>query len=190
MNENIRTFIAAELPEKIKQEINNYIISLKKTAPEVKWVKARGIHITIKFLGEISLQLCEQVKGDLSGISDIAKPFKITINDSGAFPNKHRPRVIWLGLEQDAENSLVKLHKWVDNKLSPLGFEKEKRKYSPHLTIGRVKKPEQLNKLFQYLDETPLPVSTFDVNEIVLMQSELKSTGAVYAPIRKYDFVY
>jgi len=188
MSKKIRCFAAIEIPNDIKQEIDLYVQNLKEIAPEIKWVKARSLHITIKFLGEIEPDLCDSVKTSLDGISDVASSFKIKISDSGAFPNYNRPRVVWLGLSPSPGDALFNIFKWIDNNLSDLGFEKEKRKFSPHLTIGRIKYPGNFSSLFDYMNNNKIGEYEFNVSQVVLMQSQLHPTGAKYTPLKIYPF--
>ncbi|MFC2087963.1 RNA 2',3'-cyclic phosphodiesterase [Calditrichota bacterium] len=187
MSDKIRCFIAVEIPEEIKKEIDTYILSLKKIVPDIKWVKASSIHVTLKFLGEIETTLCSEVKNVLTGIPNISAPFDLKISGSGVFPNVNRPRVFWLGLQQDSNNSLTFIHKWIDKNLLTLGFESEKRKFSPHLTLGRVKFLQNLNQLFDYINNNKFEEKIFNISQIVLMQSQLKPTGAIYTPLQFYS---
>jgi 2'-5' RNA ligase len=185
-DDRIRCFIAAELPHDLLQEIGQYIRSIAAYSSGVRWVKPTGIHITLKFLGEITPSAAEQVRDVLEGINQVAGPFDMTIRGSGFFPNRRQPRVIWLGLEHDPEHSLFKLHEWLDQHLAALGFEREKRRFSPHLTLGRIKGPEKLEPVFNFLDEHPFPDKTFRIDRIFFIRSSLQPGGAVYSTIADY----
>jgi 2'-5' RNA ligase len=184
----IRCFIAISLSDEILDELDSYLQQLKKISPGVRWVKPAAIHITLKFLGEQPAQLVGSVERELTGISDVCSPFALSVVGTGCFPNRNRPRVFWLGLEHDAQNSLFKLHEWIDKRLEPLGFTREKRRFSPHLTIGRAKEQSRYPEVFEYFTEHPFPELKFDVNEVVFMRSELRPEGAKYTPIQKYQF--
>ncbi len=183
----IRCFIAVELPQSIKEELSSYILRLKQINRNIKWVNPHSIHVTLKFFGEIEPYEVEKVGGELQNCKGIVNPFALKITGSGAFPNERRPRVFWLGLQQDERRSLFRLHEWIDEQLEPLGFEKEKRRFSPHLTLGRVKHPDDFSNVFEYLKEHPFEPATLTVEEIVFMRSELKPTGAEYTPIQKFS---
>jgi len=184
MSENqIRCFIAAKLPDDLLGEIDRYTAELARHSPGIRWVKPESIHLTLKFLGEISLSTVQDVRQILTGISTVAEPFDLIIKGSGTFPNRRQPRVIWLGLEHDPSHSLFKLHDWLDAELVDLGFEKEKRRFSPHLTLGRVKLRENFGPLFRYLDRHPFPERTFRVDKIYFIRSSLQPSGAVYTII-------
>ena len=186
-NQNlIRCFIAVELPPSIKNSLFEFLDRLKPISKSIKWVNPSGIHITLKFLGEIEPSEVKKVSGELQRIKGIVNPFELKISGNGAFPNKRRPRVFWLGLQQDEQRSLFRLHQWIDEQLEALGFEKEKRRFSPHLTLGRVKYPEDFSNVFDYLKDHPFEPDTLNVEEIVFMRSELKPTGAEYTVIQSY----
>jgi 2'-5' RNA ligase len=183
----VRCFIAIELDREIKNSIEQYIVPLKRISPAVRWIKTESIHITLKFLGEIEQDLLDKVKLSLKPISEIFHPFVVTILGCGAFPDQRRPRVIWLGIETKEKNELLKLYEWIESRLESLGFKKERRKFSAHLTIGRIKFPRNMESLFNYMDINPFPPKQFLVKEIVLMQSILKSSGAEYKVIAEYN---
>ena len=178
MNETIRCFIAIELPIEIKNQIESYIAELINLAPKLKWVKKEGLHITIKFLGNQSTQKIENMINVLLPLGQTCQPFKISIKNIGAFPNQRKPRVIWLGIEAEPRELFFQTHAWIQDKLEHIGFEKEQRKFSPHLTLARIKFPVDLNELWKFIDANPFPIQKFNVNEIVLMRSILKPSGA------------
>jgi 2'-5' RNA ligase len=182
----VRCFIAVQVPQDVLSAIEQYIRALRKTAPDIHWVKVDGIHITLKFLGEIKPDLVGQVEDILMPLSRLYKPFNIKVKGSGCFPNKSKPRVLWLGLEQGQGNSAKDIHTWIDNNLKPLGFGEEGRDFSPHLTLGRVKKPQPFEALFTYMEKHPFQEHIISVDRIVLMRSELKPSGAEYSELKSY----
>lgn len=188
MDDQIRCFIAVELPAGILDEIETYLARLKKIAPEIRWVRAGSIHITLKFLGEQPEVKVKEVAKKLEGAKGLVQPFTLTVNGAGCFPNHRQPRVFWLGLEQDKSNPLFQLHAWVEDRLALVGFEKEKRRFSPHLTLGRVKQSGDYTRVFNFLDENPLRSESFLIKEISLMQSELRPSGALYTAIKTVAF--
>lgn len=186
MNETIRSFIAIELPIEIKNQINSYIAELRAFAPKLKWVKKEALHITLKFLGNQSPQKVENVIGTLLPLGNICKPFEISLKNIGAFPNQRKPRVIWLSIEAMPRELFFQSHTWIEDQLENIGFEREQRKFSPHLTLARTKFPADFSELWDFIKENPFPTQAFKVNEIVLMRSILKPSGAEYSQIQKY----
>ncbi|MBN1407070.1 MAG: RNA 2',3'-cyclic phosphodiesterase, partial [Calditrichaceae bacterium] len=186
MNEEIRSFIAIELPNEVKSQIESYVSELRKIAPNLKWVKKESLHITLKFLGNQPPHTIENVIASLIPLKEYGKSFEIQIKNIGAFPNQNKPRVIWLGIEASPRELFFQTYAWIEEQLEQLGFEKEKRKFSPHLTLARIKFPTDLKGLWGFTENQPFPVQSFKVTEIVLMRSILKSFGAEYHQIQKY----
>jgi RNA 2',3'-cyclic 3'-phosphodiesterase len=184
----IRCFVAIEIPDELKSKIDDYIFSLKQFAPKIKWIKANNLHITLKFLREVPQNLLQKVQSELSAVSNIVNPFTMSIRGAGFFPNQNKPRVVRLGLQNDKKNSIFKLHEWIDKKLDPLGFEREKRRFSPHLTLGRIKFPDNYHDLSEYINQNEFRSSSFNVSQIVLIKSVLRPTGAEYSQIKTYPF--
>ena len=186
MSEEIRSFVAIELADSVKSQIESYISELRQFAPKLKWVKKDSLHITLKFLGNQSSQKVENVIAALLTLNDHCKPFDIHIKNIGAFPNQNRPQVIWLGIEATPRELFFQTHAWIEEQLEIVGFEKEQRKFSPHLTLARIKFPTDLRELWNFVEEHPFPVQSFSIKEIVLMRSILKPSGAEYRQIQKY----
>jgi 2'-5' RNA ligase len=184
----IRCFIAVQLNAEIKSQISTYIENLKRITRDIRWVKAENIHLTLKFLGEIESEHVEAVKKNLYPLSAEFQKFSLKIDGTGCFPGKKRPRVFWLGLEQGIDNPLFKLHKWIENELEKLGFEKEKRRFSPHLTLGRVRarNPINFSDLFAYFESNPFPTLDLNVSALFFIQSFLKPSGPEYQVIESY----
>ncbi len=185
--ETVRSFIAIDLPQELKERIETYQKRLKPFARRVRWVQPASLHITLKFLGEQQPALIDRVRQNLLTISDGFRPFDVTVNHFGAFPSKRNPRVFWLGIKSDPLEAMADLFHFLENNLQGLGFAKETRRFSPHLTLARIKMPERFNDLWKFVQDEPFQAYRFTVNKIVLMQSFLKPQGAVYKPIREYD---
>jgi len=182
----IRSFVAVKVPSNVLAEVEKYIQQLKQLTQDIRWVRPAAIHITLKFLGENSPDVTDQVANKLQDVSGLLPPFELTVKGTGCFPNRKRPRVFWIGLEPDADNSLFRLHQWIDINLKPLGFAREKRRFSAHLTMGRVKTQSDLTPVFSYMDTNSFLPCTFRVKSIILMKSQLQPSGAVYTPIQSY----
>lgn len=188
MDDTIRCFIAVELPVQVLKDIGAYLAQLRKIAPEIRWVRPESMHITLKFLGEQPAALVESVAKKMVLIKDQFSPFSLSVTGSGCFPNRRQPRVFWLGMEQDKSNPLISLHEWIDNQMESLGFEKEKRRFSPHLTLGRIKQARRHDEIFKFFDQNPFSSDRFFVDRISLMRSQLKTTGAVYTALNIFPF--
>jgi 2'-5' RNA ligase len=180
----IRTFIAIELPNDFKELLKSFQTELKKRAPAVRWIKVENIHITLKFLGEVDAGRFAAIEHSLDQVNKESTVFSIRTKHFGGFPNLKKPRVFWLGFENSAE--LSELQSNVDQALARVGFERDSRKFSPHLTLGRIKFHQNFDRLYEFTGNTPLPPYEIFVKEFVQMRSDLRSQGAVYTPIRSY----
>lgn len=182
-----RTFIALELPTKTHQEISTQTAWLRQDfgTDLVRWVPPSNIHLTLKFLGDISSAKIEQVCQVLSDITGRHEKHKVTISGLGTFPNYRRPRVIWIGIQ--APETLKALHQELEAATAKLGFPPEKRSFKPHLTIGRVKNHisnKNIESLQQALSSTKIGfIDTVEFNALHLFKSDLKPSGAVYTKL-------
>ena len=183
----MRLFIAIELPQEIREELARIQSHLKYSAADVKWVEKENIHLTLKFLGEVQEEKIEKIRSVLDGIAGGARPFKLSLKDIGAFPKIEYPRVIWVGLDKgtaESEGLAAKL----DEELSKIGFEKEARPFSVHLTIGRVrssKNKDALKKTIASYSLQPAPPAPQEVNSIILFKSTLTQKGPIYSKLHE-----
>jgi 2'-5' RNA ligase len=182
----IRCFIAIKIPSDITIEISNYIETLKKITPAVRWAKADNLHLTLRFLGEIETERVEKVRSALSDMENKNETFRIKIDNSGCFPGRKRPRVFWLGVDSGAASNLRKIHKDLQEVLKYIGFDPDLRKFSPHLTIGRVKRTEDFSGLYTYLDNHGFTSKDFKAERLYLIRSFLKPGGAEYKDLASY----
>lgn len=184
----IRAFIAADLPEGIIDGIENLYLHKRISGNDVKWVNPKGIHLTLKFLGYVEEKLIEPVSFTVAGIVRDQRPLELKAERIGAFPGLKNPRVIWLGIHGDVGRLSV-LQKEIEKALIPFGFEEEKRAFSPHLTLGRIRQGKRIINLdtkIQDIDKTCL--GFFTVKEIIFYQSTLRPDGAVYNALRRFPF--
>jgi RNA 2',3'-cyclic 3'-phosphodiesterase len=183
----IRAFIAIELPAELKTELAALETQLKKNSPPViKWVDPESIHITLKFLGEIPDAVIDKLLPAMEESVVGVSPFKLDIRQLGAFPTIDRPQVIWVGVTGDMDK-LAQLQKKIEANMEQLGFKRESRDFSPHLTLGRVRdeaRPNEIQRIGKLLKDTPFSaLHNINVNEINLMKSRLTSTGAIHSCI-------
>ncbi len=188
MEPSIRSFIAIDLSDPARRQIEAFIQELRKSDAQVGWVRTEGIHLTLKFLGNAAPESIEEIKPALARIASQTAPIRIEPSGCGAFPTIKSPRVIWVGLLGQI-GRLAELVLRVETALVPLGFEPEGRPFNPHLTVGRVKGRLRLLALQQILlarrDFTAEP---FDAAEVVLYKSDLRPDGARYTPLFKAPF--
>jgi len=183
----LRCFIAIEIPETIRRSIDDSITALKKSGAEVKWVARENIHLTVQFLGETEESLIPKIKEALDKKLSPYSPFYIRICDVGCFPDRKRPRVIWVGVEES--RPLMDLYKDIADAMEGFGYNQEEKAFTPHITIGRVKSGRNMRELLMRLDEVRATrFSDFEVMNITLMKSELKPSGAKYYSLAEIPF--
>ncbi len=180
----MRTFIAIELPEGIKKEIEQLQAPLKKTRAFVSWVKPGNIHVTLKFLGEVPEEKIDEVFGATQRAVEGNKRFSMSLKGTGGFPNLRRPRVIWIGTGSGG-GELSRLAERIEEEMEKIGFPREKRKFSAHFTIGRVKSAKNIESLAQQVESTDFQTEEIPVCEVVVMRSQLHPAGAIYTPLKK-----
>jgi 2'-5' RNA ligase len=179
----IRTFIAIELADSVRQKIGALQDELKRDREKISWTKAENIHLTLKFLGDTDEAKIDDIADVITKSVGELSRFKLRVTGLGAFPNFRRPRVLWVGMP-NPPISLIEIAENIDQQLGEIGFQTEDRKYSPHLTVARVK--AALSEQFtQKLKSREFDGGEFEVTEVLLIKSDLHARGAVYTPLRK-----
>jgi 2'-5' RNA ligase len=192
----MRTFIAIELPTSLQDQIGQRQQILKTRLRAyglerlVRWTAVEKMHLTLRFLGETDEGQRSHVAASLEAIAAAHPLFSLGLGTLGCFPNCHRPSVIWLGMRGDLE-PLSALQARIEEAARAAGFEADKRPYTPHLTIARIRRQagsQARRKLGQALQDTPLPAPPppFTVDRIAFIQSVLKPSGAVYTALGRY----
>jgi RNA 2',3'-cyclic 3'-phosphodiesterase len=189
MEDKLRSFIAIELDPVIKTFIHTFESDLKPNSPSgLRWVKTDQLHLTLKFLGDISLSQAQEVSQAISCVADDYPPFALNVGGTGAFPNWRNPRILWIGLNKCDE--LTNLFQQLDAALLKLGFTPEGKPFSPHLTLCRVSDfvdPRMLQPLQKAFDAFPVSsLSPWQVSEVVLFKSVLQPGGPIYSPISRH----
>ena len=189
----LRTFIALEIPQELRQSIHEETIHLRnRIGTLVRWVPAGNMHLTLKFLGSISPANVDMITQMIGAEANSCQPFDMHVGGLGSFPSPKRPRVIFIGLQAPAE--LEALQHGIESATTRLGYESEERGFSPHLTIGRVRQnisASDQQKIRRALAETQIDVlGTARVDSVHLYKSELRPSGSVYtrlysAPLKK-----
>lgn len=182
--EEIRSFIAIELPEGARRELARLRSELERTEHSfVKWVEPGGIHLTLKFLGNIPFKQVAEITKAMKEATQGESPFHLEISGLGAFPNLKQPRVLWVGVGGEV-SQLSGLQRNIDSAIAPLGFVKEERPFAPHLTLARIRQgasPMERKSFGELVMSTNLKASySFDVETINLMRSQLTPAGAIY----------
>lgn len=205
----MRCFIAIELAEYIKNFIDK-LINVNFSIEGVNLVKKDNLHLTLKFLGEVETELIPPLTKSLNNLANEFSPFILKISRPGVFPDKLKPRVIWIGLE--SSEILKELAAKIDEEMFKYGFEKEKREFKAHITLARVKNPRNgryifekilksfnekvlINNSYQKDNRSPYYSSRisekainlqFQVKELVLMKSTLTPKGSIYEVLERF----
>ncbi|MGQ0604614.1 MAG: RNA 2',3'-cyclic phosphodiesterase [Anaerolineales bacterium] len=190
----LRTFTALNLPAELHLHLGEIAAVLQKTAPRgsVRWVRPEGIHLTLKFYGEVSSARIPDLQRVLSEAAGACNRLTFALGGLGAFPNMNNPRVVWVGLTGDMP-ALQRLQRTVEEGSQRLGFAPEARRFNPHLTLGRVNQPlpsSDQSVLTQMLRQAAIapgesfsPGEPFVLDTLTLWHSELRSAGSVYTPL-------
>jgi 2'-5' RNA ligase len=182
MEDLIRTFIAVELTGSMREQISLLEQLLQKEGAKVKWVKPENLHLTLKFLENVqAVRIDDAVEATQEAVQGI-EPFILSFSGLGVFPNLKRARVIWIGIKEGAD-SLGRIQRELEERLFQRGFAREERDFSPHLTIGRVKSQRGIGGLVLKLEKTEFKSEKIRVEQVVVMRSDLRPTGAVHTPL-------
>ncbi len=184
LEKKLRAFIAVELPPAARDAVEGVIRDLRaRTGDGVRWVRPEGVHLTLKFLGDIDAYTVPALSQALDRCAAPAAPFDLCLEGVGAFPNARRPRVVWVGLGGGLE-ALLGLQQSIEGELEALGYARERRAFTPHLTLGRVRDrlpPTQGRALSEALGVVSVqPGVGMPVREVSLIKSDLRPSGAVY----------
>lgn len=183
----MRLFIAIELPSEIKQGIAKVQEDLRNTGAAANWTRPEGIHLTLKFLGEVDESKVDEIMMALTDAAQGIGKMDLEVAGAGAFPNAKMLRVLWLGVTGDVEK-LGLLQAAVENAMMGLGFEREERTFSPHLTLARIKFPKPRDNWQQKIEGVrDVKLGGFEAGHISLMKSELRREGAIYTEIGKAE---
>ncbi len=180
----MRTFIAVNFPKDLLVRIDEITHFFKKKTPDraLKWVDINNLHLTVKFIGEINENKIGQVKDVLTQSLSAQNAFNIEVSGLGMYPNQHNPRVVWLGIS--GEEPLIKIHKDLNRQLTAVNISPEKRPFSGHLTIARVRRntdKETAGMVGDILSQfTVDSLGWITIDHINLYKSELTPAGPIY----------
>ncbi|MCQ9206380.1 MAG: RNA 2',3'-cyclic phosphodiesterase [Omnitrophica bacterium] len=184
----MRTFVALELSDAVRAELERLQGKLGQVDADVKWVAPRNIHLTLKFLGDVEEGRIDEIKNALTRISSGEKAFEISLFRPGAFPGLDRPRVLWVGIDKGCAQ-VEKIASSAEEELEKIGFPKEKRPMSAHLTLGRVKSGKNKDALKEKILSLEVRPVTSQINHITLFQSTLTPKGPIYSVLHKATLI-
>jgi len=167
----------------IQQSIKEYLAELlndfKTKGGKVKWVEPGNMHLTLKFLGNTETSLIDNIKTQLDKVSNNYNPIESSLGNLGGFPNLKKPKVIWIDLEKNRER-LITLAGEIDTSLFEIGFKSDNRPFKPHLTLGRIKTEDDLERLTDYLSNYKLGKKDIIFDSLSLIKSTLTNDGPIY----------
>jgi len=184
----LRAFIAIDLPEDVRSKTQELVRDLAAVSEGVKWVEPEKLHLTLKFLGDVdeneTYHICQAMSRAVAAI----EPFDIQSLGAGAFPKIERPRTLWIGVGAGSDE-LIALQAAIDDAMADLGYARDPKRFLPHLTLGRVKKPGRwLSDVSRMIGErAAFDAGMSPVREVVLYSSELTSEGPLYSPIGRSE---
>ncbi len=187
----MRTFIAIELPQETKNHLAKLQEQLKTTGADVKWVTPHNIHLTLKFLGETNEKKIDKIKAILKLTAEGKKSFPVSLSSIGTFPNLDFPRIIWLGIDKGTAQ-IKELVEELEERIAKIGIPKEKRPFSSHITIGRIKSADKKELLIEALKNTSAlleksPLPEFPADKITFFKSTLTPKGPIYEILKEVN---
>ena len=184
MEKQKRIFIAVPLPDAVKNALHAVCAKLQQQFARgtVRWVQPDNMHLTLRFLGDTAVSQISPLITQLDHLN--SKPIRLELSHLGCFPNRDRPRVLWVGLQGEVTR-LEQLKKQVDQNLAMLGWPPETKAYKPHLTVGRVK---DARKVAEVRWGGAVEAVHFQVTAVHLIQSDLQKNGPVYTTLHEVAF--
>jgi len=183
----MRLFIACPVPEEIKNKIADLESEFRVSNADVKWVRPESIHLTLKFLGEVDEDKISEINNKISKAIEGFSVFRAVVEKIGVFPDWKRIRVVWVGIE-DGQKELNELSKSVEDKMASIGFKKEKRGFTAHITIGRVRSGRSIDRLIDMVrKKSDISLGAIQISEVLLMQSILRPEGASYKCLERFN---
>jgi 2'-5' RNA ligase len=176
----MRSFIAINLPDPIKSDIDSIVERLRPAGPPARWVPGSNFHLTLKFLDEISPEQVMPIRGAITMAVSNVGAFDIRLGGFGVFPNERKARVFWIGIEGGFE-TMQTLACDIDRAVAPLGVAQEAREFSAHVTLARFREPAPVGELVKATSHMPYRSEAIHVGSIELMKSVLSPKGAEYS---------
>jgi len=178
-----RIFLAIDISDAARAVCSSHIDALRKEFPRVRvgWEQPEKLHITLKFLGPTTDETLVELNLRLTSVAAKHQPFSLKLGASGSFPDKGKPRVLWIGIDRPAE--LTYLQSEVERVCESLGYEQEHKSFHPHVTIGRIRDHRAASDLAESHRAARIERVEFEVRSVVVYKSKLLPTGSVYAKI-------
>ena len=185
MSQTFRTFVAIELPESLQKKAGRVLHKYQQWS-QYRWVQPGNMHLTLSFLGDVPQQ---DVAGVCRKLEEVIRPFPsihINVRGLGAFPKPDRPRIVWLGIGEGTRE-LIELQGSIAATLESLGFDRDRNKFHPHVTLGRLRKQRRFDdELIDEIDrDGEMPLGEFTAREVIVFASFLEKEGPSYTPMAR-----
>jgi 2'-5' RNA ligase len=187
--ESIRVFCGVELPGEIRAAVAAHAARLRRDFPGARasWARPEGLHITLKFIGEVEVTRVEALSRAAGAAVEGFKPFRLSIEEPGTFPPRGAARVLWLGVK-DPGAQLAQLQRRLEQGCEAAGFAPEPRAFKPHLTVARLRTPKDAHALSEAHRHAPFGPFHLDVTELLVIRSQLGPGGSRYTPLSRHEF--
>jgi len=184
----MRIFIALDIPEEIRARLTEFRERAQRYAPGARWARAEGLHVTLKFVGNVNDEKVPEMKSALATVK--AAPFDVSFQDAGFFPNPKSPRVFWAGVH--GSHALEKLVASIDQAVHAVGASLEDKPYRPHLTLARAGSApgtnHELKQLQHFLEKEPAPrFGTMTAHQFWMYQSQPQAGGSKYVKLERFE---
>ena len=186
-DETIRVFCAVELPQEVRAAVAAHAARLRREFPEERasWPRPEGLHITLKFIGEVEAPRVEALSRAAATAVEGFKPFRLSVEESGTFPPRGSSRVLWLGVK-DESGQLARLQGRLEQECEAAGFTPEPRAFKPHLTVARLRTPKDALALSEAHRRTQFGPYHFEGTELLVIRSQLGPGGSRYPPLSRH----
>jgi len=187
MSEEWRTFCAIELPPDVREQLATHAKRLREAVPQASasWSKPENVHLTLKFFGNVAKDKLTRISQAATRVAGEVSGFKIRIGGTGVFPRRSRPQVLWIGVE-DSSGQLSDLQQRLEEAFAREGFAKEDRGFRPHLTIARLRRPEEARELAEAHIQMKFAFAEIRVTKFALFRSQLSPKGSIYTVISEH----
>lgn len=182
-----RMFCAFELPEALRQSIDKHAQRVRDAVPDAaaSWSRPENIHLTVKFFGNVDQARVPVISAAAARVVKEFSPIQIEAGKTGVFPRPSRPQVLWIGID-DRSGALLKLHQRLEEEFALEGFAKEDRAFRPHLTIARIRRLQNANRLAEVHLGLQFNTVAVRMDELILFRSELSSKGSKYTSVSRH----
>ncbi len=182
--ERVRAFISVDIEGELSEKLYKLTESLKLTGADIKVVEKENFHITIRFLGNVPVDMIDKIEEIMKKAVENISVHKIKLKGVGAFPNESRPRVVWVGVEGD--ELLREINRVIERELRKMGFKPETKPFTAHVTLARVRSGRRLNELSKWIEDMKdIELGELEVKSIRLKKSTLTPKGPIYETLRE-----